>query len=779
MSDHRLSGPRVGYAAGRRVPSRRVALLVAIMAALAAGALGWAFHERYPQGDFLIFYMLVTGVVAYLGGRAPGWVAWGTTLVVADYFIFPPAYAFKIDPPVLPVVTLFAAASALVMEGAARLRIAEYRFAQLVASAEDAIYSKSLDGIIQTWNRGAERMYGYTAADAIGRPVTILIPSARPNEFPELVARLRRGEHIDHFETVRVRKDGALINVSISFSPVLDTSGRLTGASIIARDVTERWQIEEQLREQADLMNLTYDAILVRELDGGIRYWNRGAEELYGFSSAEAVGRISHELLRTTHPGGLRRLVDEIGATGRWEGELRHLTKDGREIIVDSRNRLIERGGRRLVLETNRDITERKRAEQAEAAARAAAEQTAARIGRLQSLTAALSESLTPDEVAGVTLRRLVDELGAGAATVCVIEEQTGTLRTIGVLGHSNELTERWWREPHRITALRDAMSTAQVVWFPSWQAFKERYPAAEPPREPVLRGARAAVPLMLHGRPTGTLYMNFAEERGFDPEDVDFMLTLGGQCAQALERARLYAREHRVAAALQDALLPALPRVPGILIDAVYRAAGPESDVGGDWYDVFRLPDGRVALTVGDVAGHGLAAAVLMGEMRHAMRTAVLAGHDPANVLRIADAVLRTGEGSMATAAVVIVDPVRLEFTYAAAGHPPPILATRGGIEMLERGTIPLGFGEGLAVSPEPRPLPPDALLVLYTDGLIEFDRDLIGGEAALRAAVEAEYADRFVQPAQGILARVIGGRPTPDDIAIVTLAVEPGAGR
>ncbi len=257
-------------------------------------------------------------------------------------------------------------------------------------------------------------------------------------------------------------------------------------------------------------------------------------------------------------------------------------------------------------------------------------------------------------------------------------------------------------------------------------------------------------------------------------------MLTLGRQCVQAMDRARLYAHEHQVAATLQGALLPVtLPQVAGIRIDAVYRAATPAADVGGDWYDVFRLPGGRVALTVGDVAGHGLDAAVVMGEMRHAIRAAALAGYDPANVLRVADAVLRAGEGGMATAVVAIVDPVKLEFAYAAAGHPPPIIATREGIETLRQGTIPLGFGASLPVAPEPRPLPSDALLVLYTDGLIEIDRDLTGGEALLQAAVAEEYGQRFASPAHALLDRLTTDRRVFDDIAILTIAVEPGIGR
>jgi PAS domain S-box-containing protein len=748
-------------------------------AALLAGALVWALHARFPRDQFLFLYIPAIGAVAYLGGRVPGFAAALISLVTAAYFIFPPVNSLALKPSFWPIMLVFAGAAAAVAEGAARLRDAEtasHRLASIVQSAEDAIFSKSPDGVIRTWNLGAERVYGYTAAEAVGRPVTLLSPPDRPNDFPQIMARLRRGERVDHYEAVRVRKDGRHIDVSLSYSPIADAGGRVIGASVIARDITGHKQAEARLREQADLMNLTYDALLVWELGGGITYWNRGAEELYGFSRDEAIGRLSHALLHTVHPGGLTAFLHALEAARRWDGELRQVTKDGREIVVDSRHRLIDRDGRRLVLETNRDITERKQAEQAEAAARRTAEQAASRIGRLQSLTALLSGALTPSDVADVMLRFAVEELGAAAAA-CVVTDQADTPMTIGVLGHSAELTERWWREPDRITALRDAMGAAQVVWFPSWAAFKARYPAAEPPRDPALRGARAAVPLMLRGLAVGVLYMNFIDERRFDADELVFMLTVGRQCAQAVERARLYGREHRVAATLQGALLPALPQIPGMRIDAVYRAATPESEVGGDWYDVFRLPDGRVTLTVGDVAGHGLGAAVLMGEMRHAIRTAVLAELDPANVLRVADAVLRAGEKGMATAAVAIIDLRTCEFTYAAAGHPPAIIATSGGIETLEPGTIPLGFGESLPVAPAPRPLPRDGLLVLYTDGLIEIDRDLTGGQAMLEAAVAEEYGRRFAEPAHALLDRLTAGRAVLDDIVILTVAVEAGA--
>ena len=114
------------------------------------------------------------------------------------------------------------------------------RLAAIVQTSDDAIISKDLNGIIRSWNGGAERLYGYTAEEMIGKPVTLLIPADRPNEEPSILERLRCGEHIDHYETVRRRKDGSLVDVSLSVSPLIDSDGRIIGASKIARDVSQQ-----------------------------------------------------------------------------------------------------------------------------------------------------------------------------------------------------------------------------------------------------------------------------------------------------------------------------------------------------------------------------------------------------------------------------------------------------------------------------------------------------------------------------------------------------------
>ena len=125
---------------------------------------------------------------------------------------------------------------------------AKARLAAIVESSDDAIVSKNLNGIITSWNRGAVSIFGYTAQEAIGQPVTMLMPPDRVNEEPGILKRIRAGEKIDHYETIRRRKDGTLLNVSLTVSPIFDAAGHVIGASKIARDITDRKRAEAALR---------------------------------------------------------------------------------------------------------------------------------------------------------------------------------------------------------------------------------------------------------------------------------------------------------------------------------------------------------------------------------------------------------------------------------------------------------------------------------------------------------------------------------------------------
>ena len=178
-------------------------------------------------------------------------------------------------------VTEIRALLTALQEGEQRLR----SLAAIVESSEDAIVSKNLDGIIISWNMGAQRVFGYTAAEAVGQPITIVIPADRQSEEREILTRIRRGEHTDHFETIRQRKDGTLIVVSLTVSPVRNAEGQIIGASKIARDITEQKRSHEQI------------ATLAREAE------HRSKNLL---ASVQATVRLS----QSETPDGLKRAIE-------------------------------------------------------------------------------------------------------------------------------------------------------------------------------------------------------------------------------------------------------------------------------------------------------------------------------------------------------------------------------------------------------------------------------------------------------------------------------------
>ena len=239
--------------------------------------------------------------------------------------------------------------------------------AAIVDSSDDAIISKTLEGFITSWNKGAERLFGYTAAEAVGRHITLIVPKDRWDEEARILERLKRGDRIDHFETLRQRKEGKLLTLSLTISPVKDDAGRIIGASKVARDITERKEIQRALTERARLLDLSSDAILVRDGSDRITYWNQSACDLYGYSRGEAMGRVTHELFRTEFVEPLERITEQLYRDGRWTGELIHKRKDGSKILVASRWSLDKdvHGNQNCVLETNNDITQQKESDKA------------------------------------------------------------------------------------------------------------------------------------------------------------------------------------------------------------------------------------------------------------------------------------------------------------------------------------------------------------------------------------------------------------------------------
>ncbi len=256
--------------------------------------------------------------------------------------------------------------NAVLLDDLRNPELAPYWLSAIIESADDAIISKTLEGVITSWNKGAERIFGYTADEIVGKPVTVLIPPDLQDEEPIILARLRAGQRIEHYETVRVRKDGSLVDISLTVSPIRGPDGRIVGASKVARNISEGRRAEAMLREQSEVINQAYDAIFLRDTSNAITLWNRGAVRLYGYTREEALGRSPHELLRTVPPVPLEEIYGSLERDGYWEGELRHTRKDGVQLVVETRWATVrdERGNVTSILEITRDVTDRKRAEE-------------------------------------------------------------------------------------------------------------------------------------------------------------------------------------------------------------------------------------------------------------------------------------------------------------------------------------------------------------------------------------------------------------------------------
>ena len=249
--------------------------------------------------------------------------------------------------------------------------------AAIVDSSDDAILRKDLEGIIHNWSRGAERVYGYSAAEMVGRHVSRLLPPGHPDDTGEILRRLRHGERLEHYETRRQAKDGRVLDVSLTISPIRDEQGTIVGASAIARDITERKYSQEELRRSRQalqeselrfrsLVQNSSDIITILEADGTIRYESPSIERILGYKPEELVGKNAFELV---HPDDRPRIMAIFQANLSLPGsitpiEVRFRHNDGSWRTLEATgNNLLQEPGVAGIVVNSRDITERKRTE--------------------------------------------------------------------------------------------------------------------------------------------------------------------------------------------------------------------------------------------------------------------------------------------------------------------------------------------------------------------------------------------------------------------------------
>ncbi|MEA2475280.1 MAG: hypothetical protein QOE06_3195 [Thermoleophilaceae bacterium] len=286
-------------------------------------------------------------------------------------------------------------------------------------------------------------------------------------------------------------------------------------------------------------------------------------------------------------------------------------------------------------------------------------------------------------------------------------------------------------------------------------------------------------VPLIVEGRVTGVMPLGSYTRRAFTPEEVRVTQLAADRMAIAIEHARLYEREHAIAETLQRSLLPnTLPSVAGLTVAARYLPAKAEAQVGGDWYDVVELASGGLALSIGDVAGHGIEAAALMGQLRNALRGAALEGEDAASAMTRVDRLLmsqRERQDSIATAVFARLNGDGSTLEISSAGHPPPLMVRAdGSTEFIDAiRSVPLGVGVPGGRRSASCPIEQGSLLLLYTDGLVE-RRDAPLTDGLERLATAAAGAGHDPELAcDRVVAAMLGDEGPADDVAILAVAI------
>jgi PAS domain S-box-containing protein len=417
------------------------------------------------------------------------------------------------------------------------------------------------------------------------------------------------------------------------------------------------------------------------------------------------------------------------------------------------------------------DVTEQRRAE-AERAARAEAETVAQTIGKLQHVTEAALAHLQLDELLEVVVERVREVFSADMVRILLRDHEDNRLFRAGAAAG---LEVEPGARVELSSALEEVVERARPLTLselPTAGTLDPGLEAAEP-------SSLMMAPLVVKGTVAGVVEVGARGARRFTLEDESLLILMADRAGLAIEHARAYERELSNVEMLQRALLPdRLPKIPGIQVDANYSPGG--ADVGGDWYDAIPLEDGRLGVAMGDVVGHGIPAAALMGQLRHAMRAYALEGHSPAGVLDRLDRVVRSLEGGqMATLLYLVMEADHETVRFASAGHVPPlVIGPDGEARYLESApNPPLGVFESPKHTEIATRLEPGSTIVLYTDGLVEERGVSIDqGLEALRLAASQdpchphELCERLVESMLAI-------HPANDDIAVLALRAVPTA--
>ncbi|CAM5292939.1 SpoIIE family protein phosphatase [Streptomyces avidinii] len=651
-----------------------------------------------------------------------------------------------------------------------------------------ALWREDADGRIVEWSLAAQDLLGHRPEDIIGLPGSaVLVPEANHELADQLTRRVQSGETVVGTLPVRHR-DGHRVPMEMWIVPAVDRQGRM-GAMLIAVETSEVLHMRDSLAALQSLF--TQSPIGLATLGTDLRFLrvNDALARMNGVSAAEHLGKRLTEVVPGVNAVALEATMQQVLERGTAVVDVRRTGRTPADPDNDhtwscSYAPLLDGSGRALgVIASLIDITDGQRAQ-------ADAERARHRFALLAEAGTRIGTTLdlyqTAQEIVDVLVPQLADSADVQLLEA-VLGPDEGPVPTASTRGVLRRLAARF-PDPNAPTA---KLAPGQTFQIPMGTTYEQVIAEGRPmnlylddipalitsPRAEALRtylatlGSARLVPLVARGTVLGAVAVTRTREREpFDEQDYVLVDELVARAALNIDNARMYTLQRQAALTLQRSLTnSALPQVPGLELTGRYLPAS-DHDVGGDWFDAIPLPGGRTGLVIGDVMGHGIHAAAVMGQLRTAVRT--LARHDvpPAQLLRSLDAVVADlGEDEMATCVYAVHDSASGVCVIARAGHPPPAVVTPGGsITFLDGppGT-PLGAG-GQDFRTEEVQLPPGSLLVLYTDGLIEArDRDLDEGMEQLAGALR-QVDQPLEELCEGIL-RLLLPSAQQDDVAVL----------
>jgi PAS domain S-box-containing protein len=639
-------------------------------------------------------------------------------------------------------------------------------------------------------NPALARMYGRDEADFPGRLPAAVWP---PVEAARAEDALRRVIGEDRPATEMLASGpGSQGPWVFSWYPVHGPDGGLIGVGLCVAAGGPLRAAEEALRRSEEryraLVQGGAQAVWVAAPDGRMAEDSPEWRMITG-QSEEDFRRGGW--LEQAHPEDRERIEAswrECLRTGRiLDDRCRMRTRGGSYRHYDIRAVPIERDGRIAEwVGACTDVTSQREAEEMRGRLTEQLSAAALRTARLQQATSMLAEALTVEQVVDVISEVGQTALGALRSAVALLEPETVRLRVVSsgqvAPAGPDAAGERLTLDTPGV--MTRAIATRRPVLIADPEELRREFGGdGQDGQDTADERSWVGLPLLAAGAPLGALRFSFARPLRISEEELVFLEALAGQCALAVGRAEMYEREHATAETLQRSLLPdKLPVVPGLELAARYLPVTRNMEIGGDWYDVFRLPDDRLAVAVGDVMGKGLQAAAGMGRVRNALRALALSDPRPAAVLAGLDRLFTATEleEQVTTITYLVIDPETGEGQAGNAGHLPTLLLLPGAppvLDQAEAGT-PLGWA-----SPRRQHafrLPPGATAVFYSDGLVE--NRLRGLDAGLdelaRVAADAPagLSGEPGQLLQFLLDHMLAGHEQDDDVTVLVMHVPAG---